>query len=77
MLSEPARSRRKKTLQMRLLELSGTGLESVPVNPSLDSSWSPTVRKGTGIRGGIALETRNVVGAVLSGRRFASVTLGG
>jgi hypothetical protein len=69
MLSEPAAARRKKTLQLRLLELSGAGLESVPVNPALDSELAAYVRKGTEFGGGIALETRNVVGAVLSGRR--------
>ncbi len=66
MLSEPEASRRKKKLQMRLLERSGTGLGSVPVNPALDSPVVTYLRKGTRFAGNIALETRNVVDTALA-----------
>ena len=68
MLSEPEESRRKKQLQMRLLELSGTGLESVPVNPELDSSLVIYARKATTNAVNIALETRNVAVTALRAR---------
>jgi hypothetical protein len=66
MLSEPEASRRKKKLQMRLLERSGTGLESVPVNPALDSPVVTYLSKGTKFAENVALETRNVVDAALA-----------
>ena len=46
MLAEPEAARRAKTLQMRVLELSGTGLASIPVNPVLDSALVRHGRKG-------------------------------
>ena len=72
MLSEPEESRRNRALQMRILELSGTGLESVPINPSLDLPLVTAVRKGTWHAANIALETRNIVAGSLTTRGRAA-----
>jgi hypothetical protein len=69
MLSESEAARRDKTLQTRLLELSGTGLGSVPINPALDSPLATYVRKGTTNAGNLALETRDVLASIFAARR--------
>jgi hypothetical protein len=69
MLSEPETSRRQKKLQLRLLELSGTGLEAIPINPTLDSSLSVFLRRVTWHACNVALETGNVVRGLAAERR--------
>ena len=54
---------------MRILELSGTGLASIPVNPILDSSFVRYRREGKRYAANIALELANVVRTTASARR--------